>query len=88
MIQMTFNTICTAINKKNNISLLAKKEEEVWWFGFVFGFGGRSSLVFNKGRQNHKDYVQQLQIELLLYGLDYGEENWMCQQDGSSIHTA
>ncbi|GBM46774.1 Transposable element Tc3 transposase [Araneus ventricosus] len=34
------------------------------------GFGGRSSLVFIKGRQNHKDYIQQLETELLPYGSD------------------
>ena len=47
---MVFNTIGTALNGKNNITLLAKKEEEVWWYDFAFGFSGRSSLVFIKHR--------------------------------------
>ena len=75
MIKMVFNFVGTALKKKNNVTLLAKKEEEVWWHGFTFSFGSRSSLVFIKGRQNHKDYVQQLEIELLPYGFDYGGEN-------------
>ena len=88
MIQMVFNIIGTALKKKNNVTLLAKQEEEVWWQGFAFVFGGRSSLVFIKSRQNHKDCIQQLKIELLRYVSDYGLENWMYQQDGYSIHTA
>ena len=28
----------------------------------AIGFGGRTSLVFIKGRQNYKDYIQQLEI--------------------------
>ena len=75
MIQMVFNITDTALKKKNNITLLAKKEEEVWWHGFTFGFGCRSSLVFIKGRQNHKDYIPQLEIELLPYESDYGGKN-------------
>ncbi|GBM54729.1 Transposable element Tc3 transposase [Araneus ventricosus] len=57
----------------------------VW---LAVGFGGRSSLVFIKGRQNHKDYKQQLETELLPYGSNWGGENWIHQQDGASIHTA
>ena len=53
MIQMAFNIIDPVLNKKNNIPLLTKIEEEVRWFGFAFGFGGRSNLVFIKGRQYH-----------------------------------
>ncbi|GBN97993.1 Transposable element Tc3 transposase, partial [Araneus ventricosus] len=56
----------------------------VW---LAVGFSGRSSLIFIKGRQNHKDYIQQLETELLPYGLDWGGENWIYQQDGASIHT-
>ncbi|GBN14476.1 Transposable element Tc3 transposase [Araneus ventricosus] len=40
------------------------------------------------GRQNHKDYVQKLETELLSYGSDWVGENWIYQQDGASIHTA
>ncbi|GBN49211.1 Transposable element Tc3 transposase [Araneus ventricosus] len=57
----------------------------VW---LAVGFGGRSSLVFIKGRQNHKDYIKQLETELLPYGSDWGGENWIHQQDGASIHSA
>ncbi|GBM11503.1 Transposable element Tc3 transposase [Araneus ventricosus] len=57
----------------------------VW---LAVGFGGRSSLVFIKGRQNHKDYIQHLETELLPYGSDWGGENWIYQQDGASIYTA
>ena len=84
---MAFNIIGTALKNKSNITLLAKKEEEVWWYGFAFGFGGRSNIVFIKGRQYHKDYAQQLETELLPYGSDYGGENWPYQHDGSSVHT-
>ncbi|GBM91559.1 Transposable element Tc3 transposase [Araneus ventricosus] len=52
---------------------------------WLVGFGSRSSLVFIKGRQNHKDYIQQLETELLPYGSDWGGENWIYQQDGASI---
>ena len=55
---------------------------------YSFGFGGRPSLVFIKGRQYYKDYIQQVEKELLSCGSDYGGENWMHQQEGSSIHTA
>ena len=91
MIQMSFIIIGTALNKqtnKNNIALLAKKEMEVWWYGFAFGISFRLSLVFIKGRQYHKDCIQQLETELLLNGSDYSGEKWIYQQDGSSIHTA
>ncbi|GBN35344.1 Transposable element Tc3 transposase [Araneus ventricosus] len=57
----------------------------VW---LAVGFGSRSSLVFIKGRQNHKDYIKQLETELLPYGSDWGGENWIHQQDGASIHSA
>ncbi|GBM75952.1 Transposable element Tc3 transposase [Araneus ventricosus] len=57
----------------------------VW---LAVGFGGRSSLVFIKGRQNHKDYIKQLETELLPCGSDWGGENWIHQQDGASIHSA
>ena len=88
MIQMVFNITDTALKKKKNITLFAKKEEEVSWRGFTFGFGCRSSLVFIKDRQNHKNYMQQLETELLPCGYDWGGENWICQTDGAFIHTA
>ena len=80
----------TALNKKNNVTLIAKKEEEVRWYNFTFGFSCRLSFhqVFIKGRKNCKDYVPQLEIELLSYESDYGGEIWMYQQDGYFIHTA
>ena len=53
---MVFNVTGSPLKKKNNVTLLAKKEEEVSWHGFTFVFGCRLSLVFSKGRQNHKDY--------------------------------
>ena len=85
---MVFSIIGTALKKKNNVTLFSKKEEEVWWYGFTFIFGGRSSLVFIKGRQNHKDYISQLEIELLPFESYYGGENGIDQQDGYSIQTA
>ena len=51
------------------------------------GIGGRSSSVFIKGKQNHKDYVQQLEAEFLPYRSDCRGENWIYQRDGSSIRT-
>ena len=57
----------------------------VW---LVVGFSSRSSLLFIKLRQNHKNYVQQLETEFLPYRSDYLGENWILQQDGSSIHAA
>ena len=87
MIQMSFNFTGTALNKKNNITLLAKKEDEVWWYIFAFGFNDRSSLVFIKDRQYYKDYIQQLESELLSNRSNYGGENRIYQQDGYSIHT-
>ena len=44
----------------------------VW---LAVGFGGRSNLIFIKFRQNHKDYVQQLETEFLPHGSDWGGEN-------------
>ena len=32
VVQMAFNIIGTAWNKKDNITLLAKNVEEVWWY--------------------------------------------------------
>ena len=58
MIQMAFNVIGYVLNNRDNITLLARKEEEVWWYGFAFGFSIRSNIVFIKGRQYHKDYIQ------------------------------
>ena len=72
---MAFNIIGTSLNKKNNVTLLAKKEMEVWCYDFAFGFDGRLSLVFIKGRQYHEDCMQQLETELPLYGSDYRGEN-------------
>ena len=72
---MDLNITGTALKNKNNTTLLAKKVEEVWWHGFTFVFGRRLNLVFSKGRQNRKDYVPQLEIELLPYESDYGGEN-------------
>ena len=43
----------------------------------VVGFGDRSSLVFIKGWQYHKDYIQQLETELLPHGSDYWGKNWI-----------
>ena len=74
MVQMDFNIIGTALNNRNNITLLAKKEEEVWSYGFAFGFGGISNIVFIKGRQYHKDSMQQLETELLPYGFEWGRK--------------
>ena len=72
--------------KEHGIALLPKEEEEDSWYGFAFGFGGRSSLVFIKGQQ-YQD-LQQLETELLPTDPNYGGENWIYQQDGSSVHTA
>ena len=82
---MAFSIIGFAWNKKNNIIQLAKKEKDVWCMACCFG--GKSSFVFIKGRQNCKDYIQQLKTELLPYGSDWGGENCIHQQDGAFIHT-
>lgn len=57
----------------------------VW---LAVGYGGRTSLVFLNGRQNHKDYIRLLESELLPYGTELGGEDWIFQQDGAAIHTA
>ena len=57
----------------------------VWLY---VGFGGRLSLVFIKGTQNRKDYIQEFKIDFLSFGSDLGGENWTYQQDRDSIHTA
>ena len=54
-VQMAFNVIGTAWNKKNSITLLAKKGGGNLIVWLDVGFGDRSSLVFIKDRQNHKD---------------------------------
>ena len=71
MIQMAFNIIGIALYKKNNVTLLAKKEEKSWWYDFAFGFGGRKGLVFMEGRHYYKDFIQQLETEFLPHGPDY-----------------
>lgn len=57
----------------------------VW---LAVGFGGRTSLIFLKGKQNHTEYIEQLKSHLLPYGPQLGGENWTFQQDGATIHTA
>ena len=72
MIQMVFKIIGTALKKKNNVTLLAKKGQEDLCYGFTFDFGSRSNLVFMKGRKNYKDYISQKEIELLPYESNFG----------------
>ena len=50
-----------------------------------FGFSSRSSLVFIRLRQNHKDYIEQWETEFLPHKSDWGRENWICQQNEASI---
>ena len=51
MVQMAFNVINTAWNNdnENNITLLAKKEKEVWWYGLLLI--SVINLVFMNGTQ-------------------------------------
>ncbi len=44
--------------------------------------GGKTSMVFIHGRQNHDDYIRQLESDLLLHRPD-GGDNWIFQQDGA-----
>ena len=57
--------------QKEQYSFTRQKRGGSLIVGFAFGFGGRSSLVFIKGRQYHKNYIQQLEIEPLPYRSDY-----------------
>ena len=47
---MAFSIIVNALNKKNSILLLAKKQKETWLFVFAFASSARSFLVYIKGR--------------------------------------